>query len=260
MKGQAREGARTSQVPPAREDRKGRVKLRELAEQLGCELLGDGEIEIRGAAGLEQAGPGDLSFLANPRYTPLLATTAASAVVVARGQQRGAAETGRREPVPRLRLRRRPPAPAGPARRGSPSLRSGRPERRPGGRRSRGRPRGRGRAGAGGRGHRTPSPRRALRRRGVGEDCLLHSGVQVRERCRIGNRVWCRTGRWSAPTASVSPGRPGPPPQVPAGRHRGDRRRRRDRRPHRDRPRGARRDPHRAAAASSTTWCRSATR
>ena len=47
-----------------------RIRLGDLAAQLGCELKGDGEIEITGVAGLEQAGPGELTFLANPKYAP----------------------------------------------------------------------------------------------------------------------------------------------------------------------------------------------
>jgi UDP-3-O-[3-hydroxymyristoyl] glucosamine N-acyltransferase len=57
------------------------MKLSELATQLGCELRGDGAIEIRGIRALEEAEPGDLSFLANPRYAPQLASTRASAVI-----------------------------------------------------------------------------------------------------------------------------------------------------------------------------------
>ena len=58
------------------------MTLRELADRLGCRLEGDGAIEITGVAGLEAAGPGDLSFFANPRYAAALAATRASAVIV----------------------------------------------------------------------------------------------------------------------------------------------------------------------------------
>ena len=37
---------------------------------LGCRLEGDGELEITGVAGMEHAGPGHLTFLANPKYAP----------------------------------------------------------------------------------------------------------------------------------------------------------------------------------------------
>ncbi len=61
--------------------------LRELAEQLGCELRGDGDVEVRGVAGIEEAGPCDLTFLANRRYSAHLATSKAAAVILAPGQE-----------------------------------------------------------------------------------------------------------------------------------------------------------------------------
>lgn len=61
------------------------MQLRELAERLGCRLEGDGALEIRRVAGLEQAGDGDLSFFANPRYAPALRRTRASAVIIGEG-------------------------------------------------------------------------------------------------------------------------------------------------------------------------------
>jgi UDP-3-O-[3-hydroxymyristoyl] glucosamine N-acyltransferase len=61
------------------------VKLRDLAERLQCRLEGDGDLDITRVTGLDEAGPGDLTFLANPRYTPALARTRASAVIVSDG-------------------------------------------------------------------------------------------------------------------------------------------------------------------------------
>lgn len=58
------------------------VKLRELADRLGCRLDGDGEIEITRVAGIQDAGPGDLTFLANSKYQAALARTRASAVLL----------------------------------------------------------------------------------------------------------------------------------------------------------------------------------
>lgn len=58
------------------------MKLRELAERLGCDLLGDGEIDIRGVAVIEEARSGDLSFVAHPRYFPHLQTSQASAFIL----------------------------------------------------------------------------------------------------------------------------------------------------------------------------------
>jgi UDP-3-O-[3-hydroxymyristoyl] glucosamine N-acyltransferase len=61
------------------------VLLKDIASRLGCRLEGDGEIEIVRVAGLESAGPGDLTFFANPRYAALLAETSASAVILGEG-------------------------------------------------------------------------------------------------------------------------------------------------------------------------------
>lgn len=58
------------------------MKLREIADYLGCELVGDGEIEITGVAGIEQAGPTELTFLANPKYAPKVRHTRAAAILV----------------------------------------------------------------------------------------------------------------------------------------------------------------------------------
>jgi UDP-3-O-[3-hydroxymyristoyl] glucosamine N-acyltransferase len=58
------------------------VKLRELAERLACRLEGDGEVEIVRVAGIQHAEPGDLTFLANPKYESAMAQTRASAVLL----------------------------------------------------------------------------------------------------------------------------------------------------------------------------------
>lgn len=59
------------------------LTLAQLAEKLGVELRGDGSVRISTVAPLENAQPGALSFLANPAYKKYLATTSATAVVVA---------------------------------------------------------------------------------------------------------------------------------------------------------------------------------
>jgi UDP-3-O-[3-hydroxymyristoyl] glucosamine N-acyltransferase len=61
----------------------GLMKLREIADMLGCRLTGDGELEIHGVAGMEVAGPGELTFLANPKYAPKVKHTKAGAILVA---------------------------------------------------------------------------------------------------------------------------------------------------------------------------------
>jgi len=61
------------------------MKLSEIAQKLECRLEGSPDIEIRGVAGIEQAEPGQITFLANRRYFPLLKTTRASAVLIEEG-------------------------------------------------------------------------------------------------------------------------------------------------------------------------------
>jgi UDP-3-O-[3-hydroxymyristoyl] glucosamine N-acyltransferase len=56
--------------------------LGELAVRFGCELRGDPDIPVARVATLASAGPGELSFLANPRYRPQLIGTRAAAVVL----------------------------------------------------------------------------------------------------------------------------------------------------------------------------------
>jgi UDP-3-O-[3-hydroxymyristoyl] glucosamine N-acyltransferase len=58
------------------------MKLREVAERLACRLEGDDELEVHRVASIDGAQPGDLTFLANPRYTSSLRTTRATAVIV----------------------------------------------------------------------------------------------------------------------------------------------------------------------------------
>jgi UDP-3-O-[3-hydroxymyristoyl] glucosamine N-acyltransferase len=58
------------------------MKLSDIVEQLGGTLEGDGNIEITAVAGLGEAGKGDISFLANPKYAAQVSATKASAVIV----------------------------------------------------------------------------------------------------------------------------------------------------------------------------------
>jgi UDP-3-O-[3-hydroxymyristoyl] glucosamine N-acyltransferase len=170
------------------------VILRELAERLACPLAGEGGVSIERVAGIEEAGPGDLTFLANPRYASLLTRTRAAAVVVRPGTE---------TPVPRL-VSEQPyltfaraaqilhpevlPAPGV-----HPSAQVD------------------GSAVLEGDVHVgalcVVGPRVRVGARTVlhpqvtlyadvelGEDCVLHSGVQVRERTRIGSRVVIQNG------------------------------------------------------------------
>jgi len=170
------------------------VNLRELSARLGCELHGDGDVEIGGVAGIEEAGPGDLTFVANRRYLSLLTTTRAAAVVIGPGHE---------TTLPRLVVENpylafaravalvHPPARPAPGVDGSarvdPAAALG-PDVHVGALAV---------VGAGARvGARTVIHPHVVLYPGVevGEDCVLHSGVQVRERCRIGHRVVVQNG------------------------------------------------------------------
>ena len=60
------------------------MKLVEIARALGCELHGDGDVEILDVAPIEDAPPGTLTFLADRRLAGRLAATRASAVLLPR--------------------------------------------------------------------------------------------------------------------------------------------------------------------------------
>jgi UDP-3-O-[3-hydroxymyristoyl] glucosamine N-acyltransferase len=61
------------------------MKLQDVAKKLGCRLEGDPSADITGVAGIDHAEAGQLTFLANRRYSPLLKTTTASAVLIEEG-------------------------------------------------------------------------------------------------------------------------------------------------------------------------------
>ncbi len=171
------------------------MKLGDIANALGCRLEGDGSIEISGVAGLEQAGPSELTFLANPKYAPKVKHTRAAAILVE--------ETVRDLPIARLvsanpyldfaralALFYQPPRPAPgihPTAVIAPSARIG--------------------EGASigafvSIGERVVIGRNAVLHphvviyegAGIGDDFLAHSHAVVREFCRIGNRVILQNG------------------------------------------------------------------
>ncbi len=61
------------------------LKLHEIAELVGGELVGDRDLVITGVAGIKEAEKGDITFLSNDKYLPFLLQTKASAVIVAPG-------------------------------------------------------------------------------------------------------------------------------------------------------------------------------
>ena len=97
-------------APPTSRPARGvatRVILRELAQRLGCTLRGDGAVEVHRVAGIEDSGPGDLTFVANRKYAACLATTRASAVILSPDRRDAAAQPPLPQPVPGLRPRGR---------------------------------------------------------------------------------------------------------------------------------------------------------
>jgi UDP-3-O-[3-hydroxymyristoyl] glucosamine N-acyltransferase len=58
------------------------MKLGDLARKLGAELRGDAELEVTGVKGIEEAGPTEITFVANPKYAGLARKTKAAAVLV----------------------------------------------------------------------------------------------------------------------------------------------------------------------------------
>ena len=171
------------------------MKLQILAERLGCTLEGDGTIEISRVAAIEEAGPGELTFFANPKYAAELRTTRASAVIIGNGTERAPCAMLRTtepyvtfahavrlfaddvRPTPGVHRRAyaahdaviAPDASIGPLVVVAEGARVG---------------------------ARTIVHPNVTIGRGaeVGEDCVIHSGVSIRERVRIGNRVVIQNG------------------------------------------------------------------
>lgn len=60
-----------------------------LAREVGGEAEGDPSLEIRGVAGIREAGPGEITFVANSRYVQYIERTGASALILAPGVANG---------------------------------------------------------------------------------------------------------------------------------------------------------------------------
>jgi UDP-3-O-[3-hydroxymyristoyl] glucosamine N-acyltransferase len=61
------------------------VHLKQLADLVKGEVRGETQLVITGVAGVREARPGEITFLANPKYASDLSKTQASAVVLGRG-------------------------------------------------------------------------------------------------------------------------------------------------------------------------------
>ncbi|HWP81509.1 MAG TPA: UDP-3-O-(3-hydroxymyristoyl)glucosamine N-acyltransferase [Bacteroidota bacterium] len=60
------------------------MTVEEIATWLQGELVGDGKAQISRVAKIEEATPGDLTFLANPKYEKFVSTTKATAILVSK--------------------------------------------------------------------------------------------------------------------------------------------------------------------------------
>ncbi len=60
-----------------------RFTLDELADRLGAEVIGNGVLEVSGVRALDDAGPGDLSFLHNSKYVQDARVSRAGAILIA---------------------------------------------------------------------------------------------------------------------------------------------------------------------------------
>ncbi len=64
------------------EKRDKKVSLKELSEYLNESYYGDGEIVIKGVAGINEAAAGDITFAVKPKYIKSLSISKASAVII----------------------------------------------------------------------------------------------------------------------------------------------------------------------------------
>lgn len=171
------------------------MKLQDIADRLGCLLDGDGTIEIARVARIEDAGPGDLTFFANPKYASELRATRASAVILGERAERApcamlrtrepyvafgravALFAGKEAPPPGVHPRAHVADGAVVARDASIGALAVVEEGAKVGART------------------VVHPNATIGRFAqVGEDCIIHSGASIRERVKIGNRVVIQNG------------------------------------------------------------------
>jgi UDP-3-O-[3-hydroxymyristoyl] glucosamine N-acyltransferase len=66
--------------------------IQEIAAHVGGHIIGDPSVVIESAATLDSAGPGQITFLSNPKYAPRVAATNAAAILVAEEVQTNACQ------------------------------------------------------------------------------------------------------------------------------------------------------------------------
>ncbi len=171
------------------------MRLAALAERLGLPVVGDGEFRVEGAAPLESAGPGELSFVSSARWQSVLEESRAGAVILPPDMD-PRSRPGIRSPNPRYDFARAvgllyaPPAPAPGVEPGAHVSESARvdPSASVG-------------AGAVVGANSVVGPRSVIHAGAlvypdvvVGADCQLHGGCVVREGTRLGDRVILQPG------------------------------------------------------------------
>jgi UDP-3-O-[3-hydroxymyristoyl] glucosamine N-acyltransferase len=171
------------------------MRLTDLAQQLGRDVEGDGDVLLAAVASLEAAGPGDLSFVRSPRFAAALASSKAAAVIAAADVATGTRPT-LRSPQPGLDFARaaellQPPTRPQPGIDPSAVIEPGAevsvsasigPHCAVGGG---------SRVGAGSVLHANVTLYAGVE---VGRDCTLHSGCVLREDTRLGDRVTVHAG------------------------------------------------------------------
>lgn len=58
------------------------MKLSEIARRIDCRMVGNHDVEIARVAGIDEAGPGDLTFVSNRKYISHIKSTQASAIIL----------------------------------------------------------------------------------------------------------------------------------------------------------------------------------
>src|SRR5512145_3517105 len=58
------------------------MKLSQIAQITGCRMAADEDVEIMRVAGIDEAGPGDLTFVSNRKYISHIPNTKASAIIL----------------------------------------------------------------------------------------------------------------------------------------------------------------------------------
>lgn len=61
------------------------IKLKDICTHVNGDLSGDGDIEITGISGINEALPNQITFVANTKYLSAIETTQASAIIIGRG-------------------------------------------------------------------------------------------------------------------------------------------------------------------------------